>query len=152
MKTFTDKYLQWILLGLISCTMVILTIISEGYFGGADNINHYFISHYSFQYHLLFFDSWGRPSYTILSSPFAQFGFLSVKLLNVFFGMCTAFFAFLIAKRLDIKPSYLVIIFVVFTPIYCVDAADQSYRDPVRFDAGSCRISFFFAEIISPQL
>lgn len=109
-----------VLLGAISCTMVILTLISEGYFGGADNINHYFLSRYAFNYHLLFFDSWGRPLYTILSSPFAQLGFLSVKLLNVFFGMCTAYFAYRVAKRLDLKPSYLVMIFVVFTPIYCV--------------------------------
>ena len=119
-KTITDKYLPLILLGIISCTMVILTIISEGYPGGADNINHYFLSRFAFQYHLLFFDSWGRPFYTILSSPFAQLGFVSVKLLNVFFGMCTAYFAYLIAKRLEIKPSYLVMVFVVFTPIYCV--------------------------------
>ena len=120
MKPFSDKYLPLVLLGLISCTMVILTIISEGYSGGADNINHYFLSRYAFQYHLLFFDSWGRPLYTILSSPFAQLGFVSVKLLNVFLGMCTAYFSYLIAKKLDIKHSWLVMVFVVFTPIYCV--------------------------------
>lgn len=120
MKNFTEKQLPWILLGLITVTMVILTLISEGYSGGADNINHYFLSRYAFQYHLLFFDSWGRPLYTIFSSPFAQISFLSVKLLNVFYGLCTAFLAYLIAKRLDIKPAFLVLIFVVFTPIYCV--------------------------------
>jgi hypothetical protein len=120
MKTAEEKYLPLILLGIISCTMVVLTIISEGYSGGADNINHYFLSRYAFHYHMLFFDSWGRPFYTILSSPFAQISFLSVKLLNVFFGMCTAYLAFLIAKRLEIKPSWLVMIFVVFAPVYCM--------------------------------
>jgi hypothetical protein len=120
MKTFTDKYLPWILLALLSCVMVILALASEGFTGGADNINHYFLARYAFQHPLFFFDPWGRPLYTILSSPFAQLGFTGAKLLNVFFGMCTAWFAFRIAKKLDLRPPYLVMIFVVFTPMYCI--------------------------------
>lgn len=119
LKAFPGKYLHWIVLLLLAITVVILTVFSEGYPGGADNINHYFISRYSFKYPHLFFESWGRPLYTFISSPFAQFGFLSVKLLNVFLGLCTAYVAYLIAKRIEIKPAFFVMILVIFTPQYC---------------------------------
>jgi hypothetical protein len=120
MTKFTEKHLPWILLALITITMVILTLISEGYSGGADNVNHYLLSRFAWQHPLNFFDPWGRPVYTILSFPAAQLGFMSAKLFNVFLGICTAYFSYRIAKRLDIRPSYLVMVFVVFTPMYCV--------------------------------
>jgi hypothetical protein len=97
-----------------------LSLLSNGYYGGADNISHYFISHYAFKYPLLFLDSWGRPLYTIVSAPFAQFGFQGAKLLNVLLGISTAYFTYRIAQLLNIKPSVAALIFVCFTPLYFI--------------------------------
>ena len=120
MKGVFDKYLYLIVLAGCLILLFILSLLSEGYFGGADNINHYFISHYAFKYPLLFLNSWGRPLYTILSSPFAQFGFHGAVLFNVFLGILTAFIAYRVVKKLEITPPVLIILFVCFTPLYCI--------------------------------
>ncbi|MCX6252158.1 MAG: hypothetical protein NTX61_15595 [Bacteroidetes bacterium] len=120
MKSFFEKYLYLIILSLCFLFLVIMSLLSEGYYGGADNINHYFIARFAFHYPHLFMNSWGRPLYTILSSPFACLGFAWMKLFNVLLGVLTAFFSYQIAKKLDIRPAWLTIILVIFTPLYCV--------------------------------
>jgi Gpi18-like mannosyltransferase len=95
-----------------------MSFLSEGFYGGGDNITHYLISHYSFKYPHLFLDAWGRPVFTIMSSPFSQFGFQGLKLFNVILGCLSAFLAFLTARKLGIKRAWLAILFIIFTPLY----------------------------------
>lgn len=90
----------------------------EGFYGGADNIAHYRISRYAFNYPYLFLDHWGKPLFTLLTAPFSQFGFIGIKLFNVFAGLLAGFFTYLIAKKLDLRNSLLVLVFTLFAPIY----------------------------------
>jgi len=117
-STFTERHLPWILILLIFCLLSVVSLLSEGHYGGADSVNHYFISRYAFQYPRLFFDTWGRPLFNILSAPFAQFGFGGVKFFNILLGCMTAFLSFLIGKKINLSRPYLIILFVVFTPMY----------------------------------
>ena len=117
-KNFTDKYLPAIILLLLCILIITLSLLSEGYTGGADNIYHYYISRFSFKYPHLFLDLWGRPLFTILSAPFSQFGFNGIKIFNILAGLLTCYIAFLLAKKLKLTPSFLVIFFVCFTPLY----------------------------------
>jgi hypothetical protein len=119
-RKFIDKYLHWVLLFLICILLITLSILSEGYYGGADNIVHYTFSRFGYKYPHLFLDLWGRPLFTILSSPFSQFGFNGIKIFNILTGLFTAYLSFLIAKKLKLSPSFLVILFVCFTPLYCI--------------------------------
>src|SRR5664279_4019968 len=112
------KSKHWILLVSLFALLVILSLLSQGFYGGADNVTHYYISRYSFQYHHLFLDPWGRPVFTIMSSPFSQFGFQGLKIFNILLGCLTALLAFLTARKLGIARPWLVIIFVIFTPMY----------------------------------
>ncbi|MFM7234372.1 MAG: hypothetical protein ACKOZM_07250, partial [Flavobacteriales bacterium] len=57
--------------------------MSEGFNGGADSITHYQISKYSWLHDYLLMDQWGKPVFTILFSPIAQFGFKAVVLANI---------------------------------------------------------------------
>ena len=118
MADFLKHKLHLVILAALFIIMVTLAMLSQGYFGGADNITHYLISHYAFKYPHLFLYSWGRPLYTMLSAPFAQFGLFGVKLLNILLGLLTAYFAYRVAEILRIKPAFLSIIFVAFTPLY----------------------------------
>ena len=114
----SNKNLHWFLLIMVFILLLVLSFFSEGFYGGADNINHYFISRYSFRYPHLFLDTWGRPVFTIMSAPFSQFGFLGLKLFNILLGCLTAYLAFLIARKIGIRQSWLAVLFVIFTPMY----------------------------------
>jgi hypothetical protein len=98
--------------------LVILTWLSDGIYTGGDNINHYHIAHFSWKYPHLLLDHWGKPLFTLFSSPFAHFGFFGARLFNILAGITTAWLAYLTMNRLGYRNAYLVIIFVVFAPMY----------------------------------
>ena len=108
------------ILALVFVLLLVLSFFSQGYYGGTDNINHYFLSRYSWTYPNLFLNPWGRPLYTILSSPFAQFGFQGIKVFNVILGTLSAWLLMKTARELKVKPSWLAIIILCFTPLYMI--------------------------------
>jgi ABC-type cobalt transport system substrate-binding protein len=118
MAGFFKQKTTLIILAALFILFAVLSLLSDGYYGGADNITHYLISHYAFKHPHLFLNAWGRPLYTILSAPFAQFGLLGVKMLNILLGLSTAWLAFRIAEMLKLKPAFLSLLFVCFTPLY----------------------------------
>jgi len=97
-----------------------LIISSESAYGGADNYSHYRISHFAWKYPKLFLDHWGKPLFTILSSPFSQFGFKGLQFFNLILGFLTSIFAYLTLKKINYSNSWFVIIFILFTPIYLI--------------------------------
>jgi ABC-type cobalt transport system substrate-binding protein len=119
-RKFIDNYLYLVVLFLLCILLITLSLLSEGYYGGADNIAHYTLSHFSFKYPHLFLDLWGRPLFTILSSPFSQFGFHGIKIFNILTGLLASYISYLIAIKLKLEPPVLVIIIVCFTPLYCI--------------------------------
>ena len=92
--------------------------LSDGMYGGADNIAHFRISKYAFSYPHLFLDHWGKPLFTLLSSSFSQFGFNGLRFFNVITGILAAFLSFRVAQELKIKNSIIVVFFVVFSPLF----------------------------------
>lgn len=119
-KNFTEKYLHWAILSVLCILLITLSFLSEGYCGGADNIYHYFFSRFAFKHPHFFLDLWGRPLFTILSSPFSQFGFQGLKIFNILAGLATSYISYLIVKKLKLTPPFLVILLVCFTPLYCI--------------------------------
>ncbi|MFA5322308.1 MAG: hypothetical protein WC373_06500 [Smithella sp.] len=98
----------------------ILSALSEGSWGGSDSFAHYLISHYAFKYPSLFLDLWGKPLFTILSSPFSHFGFFGMRMFNVLIAILTAFFTMLITKQLNLKWGFSSIIAILFAPVYFI--------------------------------
>ena len=95
-----------------------------------DSVMHYFFARYAFQNPMLYFDHWAKPFFTLLASPFAQFGFSGMKLFNGLAGLLSAWFAYSIAKKLDLKPAWLAIVFVLFAPAYFVKLF-SGYTEPL---------------------
>lgn len=87
-------------------------------FGGADNIGHYQISRFSFKYPQLFLDLWGKPVYTTLSAPFAQFGYRAAKAFNLVISVLTLLLSARIAKQLFPGSSLFTVVFIAFSPVY----------------------------------
>ena len=88
------------LLILIACSGFILAmaLLSEVSDGGADAIVHHRMAKFAFNHRGLFFDLWGKPAFTILSSPFAYFGFTAHKIFNVIIAAITLLVTWKTAK------------------------------------------------------
>jgi len=73
------SYFIW---ALLFVPVLSVFLYSTSTFDNGDSIMHYLISRYSFHHPYLFFDHWGKPLFTILSSPFSHFGFTGMALFN----------------------------------------------------------------------
>ena len=98
--------------------VIIILILSRGVFGSVDTIAHYHVARYAFRHPELFLHHWGKPLFTILSSPFAQLGYHGSVCFNLLCGLFTAWLIFKIADRLRYDYTWTVILMVIFTPIY----------------------------------
>jgi hypothetical protein len=115
---FSNKTYAPVVLVLITITLTIVLWLSTGIDGETDSITHYQIARYAFKYPHFFLDTWGKPLFTLLSSPLAQFGYTGALLFNLICGLLSAWFAYLIAKRLEYRHAWVAIVFTVFTPVY----------------------------------
>jgi hypothetical protein len=91
---------------------------SEGYVGDADSLTHYKFSRYSWQFPEFLLHHWGKPVFTLLNSPFAQFGHEGVSVFNLLAGLGSVLFAWLSARRLGYANRLLLPFFILFAPIY----------------------------------
>lgn len=115
---FTEKRFVIFTLSLIFILFIIVLIISKGFTGGSESIWHYSYSHYAFTFPKLFFNSWAKPIFTLLSAPFALFGFKGLQFFNVLVGITAGLFSYLVAKELKMKQPILAIILCCFTPVF----------------------------------
>ena len=116
-----DKYQKYLVPVLLFCLIAgytILVFLSEGTIGGADDMTHYRYSRYAYQNPYFFLHHWGKPFFTAISSPFAQFGYNGIRIFNVLTGAAAAYFAYRTAKILKIKYPILVIFLVISSPLY----------------------------------
>lgn len=86
--------------------------------GGADNYAHFNISRWAFRYPHLFLDHWGKPVFTLLSAPFAQAGMAGVRIFNIAAGLLSAWFAYSLAVRFNLRYAWFAAAVTAFTPIY----------------------------------
>lgn len=106
-----------LLAGLIFSLLAFLTPVPAG---GADNYAHFNIARWAFRYPYLFLDHWGKPLYTLLAAPFAQYGFTHVRILNSLLGLLTAWYIWKLARLLRFEHAWFSAVLAVFTPMYFV--------------------------------
>ncbi len=115
---FSTKPIAVVILLIIAIVLGILQWLSTGISGETDSITHYQIARYAFQHPEYFLSHWGKPLFTILSSPMAQFGYTGAIAFNLICGLLSAWLAYLVAKRLEYPHAWVAIIFTIFTPVY----------------------------------
>jgi hypothetical protein len=76
----------------------------DGTADNGDSVQHYLISKYAWQHPVLFLDHWGKPLFTLLSSPFSQFGMEGIKVFNLIVFTSTLYLTGKIAQRLQLSP------------------------------------------------
>ena len=112
-----SKAILILLVGLFAFFFCI-SFFSEASFDAGDGIRHYLVSRYSWEHPDLLLYSWGKPFFTIISSPFSQIGFMGIAVFNILCGIGSAFFAYKTAQLLKLNYAFLVIPFLLFTPCY----------------------------------
>ncbi|MEN8120145.1 MAG: hypothetical protein ABFS35_07350 [Bacteroidota bacterium] len=139
LNSFTkEKYFVPSILLVFFITFSILAFFSEGSYGGADDLTHYRFSRYAFQFPEFFLHHWAKPFYTLLAAPFAQFGFVGVRIFNVIIGSLTAYFTYRIAKQLGLQYPFMAIFFLLLSTLY-----------PALMLSGMTEILFSFILVLS---
>ncbi|TXB64765.1 hypothetical protein FRY74_09955 [Vicingus serpentipes] len=110
------NFLIVLLLAIVFCFYSLS--LGESILDPGDGLKHFLIAKHSWDYPALFFDHWGKPLFTLLSSPFAQFGFKGMLFFNTLLFVVTSFFLLKIAKLFSLKNGWLAILFCFSIPIY----------------------------------
>lgn len=114
----SNKYIAPVVLLITAIMLIVLQRLSTGISGETDSVTHYQMARYAFKHPEYFLNHWGKPLFTILSSPLAQFGYSGAVAFNLISGLFSSWLAYLIAKRMDIRHAWVAIIFTLFTPLY----------------------------------
>ncbi len=100
--------------------MCLLSFRSEGSYGGEDSFMHYLFARYAPAHPKLFLDHWGKPLFTMLSAPFATFGFQGIKIFNILCATAVAWFGYRIAYTLNWERAWLAIPLIQFNALFFV--------------------------------
>jgi hypothetical protein len=114
----TEKILFYILLIVSFFTVIIVYFKADSTYDSGDGIVHYQIARYSWKYPYFFLDLWGKPVFTLLSSPFAQFGLKGMYLFQALNAAVISGFLFSIASKINLKFAWTIPAFVFFAPVY----------------------------------
>lgn len=123
MSILTKRDIPAAIVVLVSAILfVVLASMSEGSYGGADSFMHYLIARYAFSNPELLLDHWGKPIFTLLAAPFAQFGFIGVRIFNISCGLLASVLAYQSAKKIGLKYPLIAMILSLYAtlglPVY----------------------------------
>lgn len=97
--------------------MVVVAMMSNAIYDTGDGIMHYQIARWSWTHPELLLHHWGKPFFTLVCSPFAQFGYKGAVLFNVICHVSTAWLTWRIADRMKLPYSYLAGPLLIFAPL-----------------------------------
>ena len=90
---------------------------STGLEGGQDSYMHYLFARYSWDHSHLLLDQWGKPVFTLLSSPFCQLGLKGLVVFNILCLLGSGYFSFAAVKALKFRMPEIAFVIAVFAPI-----------------------------------
>jgi hypothetical protein len=103
--------------GLAAVVYILLVLFANGVNGGADTFVHYQMSRYSWIHPELLLNQWGKPVFTVLFSPIAQFGLKAVIWTNLALIFFEAYLVLKIANQLQLKRSWLAPLLFLTCPV-----------------------------------
>ncbi|MBN2213178.1 MAG: hypothetical protein JW723_02950 [Bacteroidales bacterium] len=116
----SEKQLAFLTACILFIFFLTLLILSEGYYGGGDNISHFKFARAAFHRPEFFLDHWAKPVFTLLTAPFAQFGLIGVQVFNLITGVLSAWICYLVSKELKLSYSPVSMIILFFIPVYSI--------------------------------
>jgi len=139
-------HLLFIILIIISGSiMTYFSIYNEIAEGGLDNYWHYFFSKYAPQYPDFFLHHWGKPVFILLSTSFAQFGFIGIKVFNILCGLIATIYCYKILILLKIPFKWTILPLLIFSPLYFI-VLQSALTEPLFSLILIATIYFYFTE------
>ncbi len=114
------KYLIYYLLFVYALLEAFTIVYFDGTGDAGDSIAHYLFARYAPYHPVLYFDHWAKPVFVLLASPFAQFGFVGVKVFNALVSWFTLLVTYKVAEEMQLKNSLLVVVFMIFSPLFYI--------------------------------
>lgn len=113
-----DSRSAYVMLVAMACLYGVIALSSRGLGYGGDSFSHYTIARYSWKHPELLLDAWGKPFFTLVSSPFAQLGWPAMVTFNVLCAVMTSFVVYRYCRTIGIPHSWLSIVLLGTMPIY----------------------------------
>lgn len=95
-----------------------ISISFEGTGDSGDSVSHYLYARYAFQHPENFVYQWAKPLFVLFAAPFAQFGFVGIKIFNSLNAALTLFLTYKITQKLQIAHSWLVVLILASCSMY----------------------------------
>lgn len=112
------KEKQWIIFSVLYWILSLIILLNfNGTGQEADSINHFLYAQYAPIHPELYLNHWAKPLFTLFASPFAQFGFIGIKLFNILCAYGASYFTFKIVSKLRIKQAILAPLFYFIFPL-----------------------------------
>lgn len=114
----TEKKLFYLVVLLSFLSTTIIYLIADSPYDTGDGIVHYQIARYSWEHPHLLLYLWGKPFFTLISSPFAQFGLKGMYVFQTLNAALISWFLFDIASKINLRYKWAIPVFVFFAPVF----------------------------------
>ncbi|MFY7732501.1 MAG: hypothetical protein ACOVSR_03385 [Bacteroidia bacterium] len=128
-------------LAIIAIALLIICFLFDGTGGGGDSVYHFQYAKFAAQHPENFFNHWAKPLYTIFAFPFAQFGFIGIKVFNVLMSLVSAFFTYKILQHFKTANAQFIAV-VLFSITLFVNVTVSGLTEP--FSAALLMVSIYF--------
>ncbi len=113
MRVASEKRWTYIAIGIFFVVMCGIAVFAKGTGDDGDSVAHFLYSRDAFLYPKYFFNHWAKPLFVFISAPFAQFGLVGVKLMNVLTLTLCLVLTYKLASLWAIPHAWLAPLFVV---------------------------------------
>lgn len=128
-------------LAVIAIVLLIVCFYFDGTGGGGDSVLHFQYAKYAGLHPANFLNHWAKPLYTIFAFPFAQFGFIGIKIFNVLMSLISAYFTFKILENFKTVNAQFIAI-ILFSITLFVNVTISGLTEP--FSAALLMVSIYF--------
>jgi hypothetical protein len=117
LEIFLEKHGIAFMFGIFFLLSAFTLFYYDGTADSGDSVLHYLFARYAPHHPALFLDHWAKPLFVLLASPFAQLGFVGVKIFNAVLLLLTMFLAYKSSQKLGLQNAWLTPILLFFSPL-----------------------------------
>lgn len=110
----------YIFLFVYAVVAAITLVMFDGTGDAGDSVMHFLFSKYAPSHPELYFHHWAKPFFVLLSSPFAQFGFIGIKIFNALVTGVTLYYTYKCAEKLNMVGPWWASVILLCMPLYYI--------------------------------